>query len=179
MFRTRAYLATLAVAAVLAGCSTGGNSAGGAAPATPAGNDGRCEASGADFAIGKPASAELLEQARKASGSQMARILKAAMAHRGFAFVDMLQACPTYNYFATHNYLMERCYEPENHDTSDFHKARALAIDTSEKIATGILYQNENIPSFYENLVPRQGKKTQLVDEVVSQDIGVLMGKLV
>lgn len=73
MFRTRAYLATLAVAAVLAGCSTGGNAAGGAAPA---GNDGRCEASGADFAIGKPASAELLEQARKASGSQMARILK-------------------------------------------------------------------------------------------------------
>ncbi|MBC3482741.1 hypothetical protein HU761_19140 [Pseudomonas sp. SWRI59] len=75
MFRTRAYLATLAMAAVLAGCSTGGNSGGGA-PAAPAGNDGRCEASGADFAIGKPGSAELLEQARKASGSQMARILK-------------------------------------------------------------------------------------------------------
>lgn len=66
MFRTRAYLATLAVAAVLAGCSTGGN-AGGDAPAASAGNDGRCEASGADFAIGKPGSAELLEQARKGS----------------------------------------------------------------------------------------------------------------
>ncbi|MFJ4048473.1 I78 family peptidase inhibitor [Pseudomonas hunanensis] len=76
MFRTRAYLATLAVAAVLAGCSTGGNADGGAAPAAPAGNDGRCQAGGADFAIGKQASAELLEQARKASGSQMARILK-------------------------------------------------------------------------------------------------------
>jgi len=74
MFRTRAYLATLAVAVVLAGCSTGGNAEGGAA--APAGNDGRCEASGADFTIGKPASAELLEQARKASGAQMARILK-------------------------------------------------------------------------------------------------------
>ncbi|AUZ60012.1 putative exported protein [Pseudomonas sp. XWY-1] len=76
MFRTRAYLATLAVAAVLAGCSTGGNADGGGAPAASAGNDGRCEASGADFAMGKQASAELLEQARKASGSQMARILK-------------------------------------------------------------------------------------------------------
>ncbi|MFK0309803.1 I78 family peptidase inhibitor [Pseudomonas sp. NPDC090233] len=75
MFRTRASLATLLVAAVLAGCSTGGNS-GGDAPAAAAGNDGRCEASGADFAIGKQSSAELLEQARKASGSQMARILK-------------------------------------------------------------------------------------------------------
>ncbi|GLO13506.1 lipoprotein [Pseudomonas putida] len=76
MFRTRALLATLAVAAVLAGCSTGGNSGGGGSPAAAAGNDGRCEASGADFAIGKQGSAELLEQARKASGSQIARILK-------------------------------------------------------------------------------------------------------
>lgn len=78
MFRTRATLATLLVATVLAGCSTGGSSGASApvAPAAPAGNDGRCEASGADFTVGKPASAELLEQARKASGSQMARILK-------------------------------------------------------------------------------------------------------
>ncbi|MGE8119896.1 I78 family peptidase inhibitor [Pseudomonas fulva] len=76
MLRTRAYLATLAVAAVLAGCSTGGDSSGGQVPEVPAGNDGRCQASGADFAVGKMGSAELLEQARKASGSQMARILK-------------------------------------------------------------------------------------------------------
>ncbi|AGZ34572.1 hypothetical protein C4Q28_17765 [Pseudomonas sp. SWI6] len=75
MFRTRASLATLLLASVLAGCSSGGHSGGGA-PAAAAGNDGRCDASGADFAIGKPGSAELLEQARKASGSQMARILK-------------------------------------------------------------------------------------------------------
>lgn len=76
MFRTRASLATLLLATVLAGCSTGGTSGGSAAPAAPASNDGRCEASGADFTVGKPATAELLEQARKASGSQMARILK-------------------------------------------------------------------------------------------------------
>ena len=76
MFRTRASLATLLLATVLAGCSTGGTSGGTAAPAAPVGNDGRCEASGADFTVGKPATAELLEQARKASGSQMARILK-------------------------------------------------------------------------------------------------------
>ena len=76
MFRTRALLATLAVAGVLAGCSTGGDAGGTQAPVAPAGNDGRCEASGADFAVGKQGSPELLEQARKASGSQMARILK-------------------------------------------------------------------------------------------------------
>jgi hypothetical protein len=76
MFRTRASLAILLVATVLAGCSSGGSSTGSVAPSAPANNDGLCEASGADFAIGKQASPELLEQARKASGSQMGRILK-------------------------------------------------------------------------------------------------------
>lgn len=119
--------------------------------------------------------------ARGFSGNipQMTEILKAAMRHRGFAFVDFLQACPTYNYFATHDYLLERCYVPENHDTSDFKAARELAVNTHEKIATGILYQNEDVPNFFENLVPRQGKTTQLVDEVVPQDITGLMSGLV
>jgi 2-oxoglutarate/2-oxoacid ferredoxin oxidoreductase subunit beta len=111
--------------------------------------------------------------------AQMTEILKAAIKHRGFAFVDMLQACPTYNRFATHDYLLERCKPVHNHDTSDFEKARKLATDTSESIATGILYQNEEVPNFYERLVPRQGKKTQAVDEVVPQDITALMKGLV
>lgn len=119
--------------------------------------------------------------ARGFSGNipQMAEILQAAMKHRGFAFVDFLQACPTYNYFATHDYLLERCYVPEDHDTADFAKARELAVNTHEKIATGILYQNEDVPNFYERLVPRQGRSTHLVDEVVPQDIGAIMAKLV
>lgn len=107
--------------------------------------------------------------------AQMSEILKAAIQHRGFAFVDMLQACPTYNKFATHEYLLERCHHLEGHDVSDFVKARALAIDTSQKIATGILYQNETIPNFYERLVPREGKKTTLVEEVAEQDVSGLM----
>jgi len=76
MFRTRAYLATLLAAAVLAGCSTGGSSNGGDSAPAPADNGGRCEAGRADFTIGKQATPALLEQARKASGSQLARILK-------------------------------------------------------------------------------------------------------
>src|SRR5437763_12927946 len=82
----------------------------------------------------------------------MTRILKAAIAHRGFAFVDMLQACPTYNHFATHEYLLEKYYDAnaEGHDPSNFEQARKLATDTKEKIACGILYQREDAPSFYE-----------------------------
>lgn len=119
--------------------------------------------------------------ARGFSGNiaQMSEILQAALKHRGFAFVDFLQACPTYNKFATHDYLLEHVYVPKNHDTSDFKKARALAVDTREKIATGILYQNETVPSFYERLIPRQQKKTTLVEEVKVQEVGKLMNAFI
>lgn len=75
MFRIRASLATVLVAAALAGCSTGGSSDA-SAPAPATGGDGRCSAAGADFTIGKQGTPELLDQARKASGAQIARILK-------------------------------------------------------------------------------------------------------
>jgi 2-oxoglutarate/2-oxoacid ferredoxin oxidoreductase subunit beta len=104
---------------------------------------------------------------------QLVGLLQAAVRHRGFAFIDVLQACPTYNHFATHDYLLERCYDvqAEGHDTSDFDLARKLAIDTSEHIATGILYQNEDVPNFYERLVPRQGLTTTPVQEVALQAV--------
>lgn len=116
--------------------------------------------------------------ARGFSGNipQMKDLIKAAIKHRGFAFVDMLQACPTYNHFATHEYLLERCYDAnaEKHDTKDFKKARELATDTSKRIATGILYQNEDVPNFYERLVPRENIQTTLVEEVTKMDVSEL-----
>ncbi|MDE1166830.1 MAG: I78 family peptidase inhibitor [Pseudomonas sp.] len=76
----RASWVTLLAAVVLAGCSTSGSpekaSGTSAAPAPAVANDGRCNADGAQYAIGKPASAALLEDARKRSGAQIARILK-------------------------------------------------------------------------------------------------------
>lgn len=108
--------------------------------------------------------------ARGFSGNipQMVDILKAAMRHRGFAFVDMLQACPTWTHFATHEYFLSHCYDvrEKRHNPSNLKKARAIAVDTSRRISTGVLFQREDLPSFYERLVPRQGKTTTLMEEV-------------
>lgn len=116
--------------------------------------------------------------ARTFSGNidHMTQVFRAAIEHQkhGFAFVDVLQACPTYNHFATHEYLLERCYDcnDEGHDPSDFAAARAIATaDTSEKIACGILYETQDIPSFYDRLEPRKGKETVLTEEVKKVDI--------
>jgi len=113
--------------------------------------------------------------ARGFSGNirQLTDILKAAVEHRGFSYVDILQACPTYNNFATHEYLLEKCYDVNNegHNISNFEAARKLAVDTSEKIATGVLYQDKNSTPFLERLEARKGMGTRLVDEVDQVDV--------
>ena len=120
--------------------------------------------------------------ARSFSGNipQMTEIFKAAIGHRGFAFVDILQTCPTYNKFATHKYLLEHCRPVgPDHSVSDFKKARALAVDTSRHIATGLLYQNKDVPSYYEQLKARQGIKTTAVEEVKRIDVTEWMKEFV
>ncbi len=123
--------------------------------------------------------------ARGFSGNipQLIQIFKAAIEHQkhGFAFVDVLQACPTYNKFATHEYLLERCYDAneEGHDPTDFKKARKLAIDTKKRIATGILYHHEDVPNFYARLKPREGRETTPVEEVAKVDVAELMKEFI
>jgi uncharacterized lipoprotein YajG len=68
-----ASLGTLMAVAMLAGCSTG--SATDPVTTTDTGHS-RCEAKAAEFAIGKQASPELLEQARTRAGAQNARFLQ-------------------------------------------------------------------------------------------------------
>jgi 2-oxoglutarate/2-oxoacid ferredoxin oxidoreductase subunit beta len=103
----------------------------------------------------------------------MARILKAAIQHRGFAFVEILQACPTYDHFATHEYLLERYFDAnaDGHDPSDLPQAKLLAEQAQDRIACGILYQREDVPDFYERLIPRQGLETTCVEEVRKYDV--------
>ena len=86
----------------------------------------------------------------------------------------MLQACPTYNKFASHEYLLEKCYEVE---ASDCETARKTAVDTSEKISTGVLYQDKTRSTFIDQLEARKGIETRLVDEVSEVDVSALLAK--
>jgi 2-oxoglutarate ferredoxin oxidoreductase subunit beta len=124
--------------------------------------------------------------ARGFSGNipQLTKIFKAAIEHQkhGFAFVDVLQACPTYNKFATHDYLLNKCYDAnaEGHDPHcDAKKARELAMNVQERIATGILFQREDVPNFYNQLEPRKGKTTMLTEEVALQDVSEMMKEFI
>jgi len=70
-----ASLGTLMAMAMLAGCNSTSSKTASDPVATEAAH-GRCEAQAAEFAIGKKASPELLDQARVKAGAQNARFLK-------------------------------------------------------------------------------------------------------
>ena len=42
---------------------------------------------------------------------QLAEILKKAIQHNGFAYVEVLQHCPTYNKFQDHQFIASRAYD--------------------------------------------------------------------
>ena len=69
--------ALLMATALMAGCSSTSESSGSASQGSTAAQPGlsRCDASAAQFAVGKPVSPALLDQAKAKSGAQMARAL--------------------------------------------------------------------------------------------------------
>ncbi len=103
----------------------------------------------------------------------MTRVLKAAMQHRGFAFVEMLQACPTYNHLATQEYMLERYFDAnaDGHDPGDLQQAKTRAAEGQDRIACGILYQREDVPDFYQRLKARRELTTTCTEEVRKYDI--------
>jgi 2-oxoglutarate/2-oxoacid ferredoxin oxidoreductase subunit beta len=75
--------------------------------------------------------------------NQMVEIMKKAIGHHGFAFVDILQPCVTFGH--KNNYYNEKIYYLDN-DYNSSNKLKALEKTLDEnKIFCGIFYQEVNI----------------------------------
>jgi 2-oxoglutarate ferredoxin oxidoreductase subunit beta len=83
--------------------------------------------------------------ARGFSGDQksLVELMTRAIKHKGFALVDILQPCVTWNKQLTWKYYNEHTYslQDEGHDTSDRWKAIERAFDNSTKLPIGIFYE--------------------------------------
>ena len=87
---------------------------------------------------------------------QLQSLIKAAINHKGFSFIDVLQPC--FTFFNTYDYYNERVYEftEKDHDVSDrnqaFVKAREWAYGKGERIPIGLFYQVKK-PTYGERLL--------------------------
>ena len=89
--------------------------------------------------------------ARSFAGEQehLQAMMVAALKHQGgFALLDILQPCVSFNHVNTHQWYRQRVKRvSDSHDPYDRSKALALALTWGENIPIGIIYKNDR-PSF-------------------------------
>ncbi|MFI5419237.1 MAG: thiamine pyrophosphate-dependent enzyme [Candidatus Lutacidiplasmatales archaeon] len=82
---------------------------------------------------------------------QMADLIANGISHRGFAFVDALSPCVTYNKINTFDWFRQRVYKLESagHDPSNITQAFTRALEWGDKIPTGLFYKTDK-PTYEE-----------------------------
>lgn len=85
--------------------------------------------------------------------NHLSGLIRQAISHRGFALVDILQPCVSFNKVNTYAWYKERCkplpkdYDPTNHET-----ALKVAFEWGDHIPIGLIYRNDRPP--YEERIP-------------------------
>jgi 2-oxoglutarate ferredoxin oxidoreductase subunit beta len=98
---------------------------------------------------------------------QLTGLIEAGVKHHGFALIDILQPCVSFNHVNTFAWYKERVYKVEDkkHDPSDWSAAMVKAMEWGDRIPTGIIYRNER-PVFEDGLpqLARQTVQRQKLD---------------
>ncbi len=120
-------------------------------------------------------------QTCSADVDHMTETIRTGLNHKGFAFINILQACPTYNKFITHEWYLEHIKritdEHENYDPSNLTWAREIAL-SQDPFYLGLIYHNPDRTNFLDAVEHRDEGAPTLVEEVQHQDISELLAKL-
>ena len=113
--------------------------------------------------------AGFVARASAADAEQTKEILKKAIMHKGYALVDILQPCVTFNKLNTYQWLKKHTYYlKDSHDRYNRTKAFKKATE-QKKWPLGIFYINpdkktfeENIGTYQENQKPLYQRRTDI-----------------
>ncbi|MCE5189163.1 MAG: thiamine pyrophosphate-dependent enzyme [Clostridiaceae bacterium] len=90
--------------------------------------------------------------------AQLISLMKQAIAYEGYALVDILQPCISFNKTNTFAWYNERVYELDDaYDAQNKAAAMLKAMEFDEKIPLGILYREEKSTYHQKNVVLKQG----------------------
>jgi len=109
--------------------------------------------------------------ARGYSGNQdeLRELMKTVLEHKGFALLDIFQPCVIYNKINTFKWYKEHCYPVDpGHDPTDREAAFRLALQSGERIPTGVIYRNPR--PVFEDLLPVTANREPLVRQPFSQE---------
>lgn len=122
------------------------------------------------------ASATYVARAYANKTKHLVELIKAAVQHPGFALIDILQPCPTFNKVNTYQWFNQRVYELGNdYQASDRNLAWQKAQE-KDKIPIGIIYQNQqSVP--YHQQIGRIKEQTLIEQRANEVDINQLINE--
>ncbi len=117
--------------------------------------------------------------ARSFSGDveHITKMIRAGINHPGFSYIEIMQACPTFNKNTPQEWYWDKIRYIENipeYDPTDIWKVRKYVDNLDTELVIGVLYQNIK-PHFVERLENRKEIKTSPSEEVFHHDISELM----
>jgi 2-oxoglutarate/2-oxoacid ferredoxin oxidoreductase subunit beta len=87
-------------------------------------------------------------------GDHLADMIKQAIRHPGFALVDILQPCVSFNKVNTYKWYNDRCRPlPSDYNPEDWNMAMRRAVEWGEQIPVGVIYRNSR-PDFESHFNP-------------------------
>ncbi len=104
---------------------------------------------------------------------RLSELMVQAMDHKGFALLDILQPCVTFNRVNTFAWYKKRVYYLEDHDPFDRRSAFERAMEWGERIPLGVIYKakrptfEEGIPFLLKGPLVEQGFDLERVKEAL------------
>ncbi len=110
-----------------------------------------------------------------ANAPHLKELIKKGLQHEGFALIDVLQPCVSFNPLDGYQYYSKRVYtlEDAGHDPHDFHKAWEKAVEEDvthgEKIPIGLFYQTRR--HTYWEALPQEKPHPVIDDDISNVDV--------
>ncbi len=100
------------------------------------------------FAVGMGAS--FVGRGFVGNKEHLVELIKQAVGHRGYALIDILQPCVSFNKVNSYRWYKERVYQlPDDYPANNYQTAQEKAQEWGEKIPLGIIYREEK-PIFHD-----------------------------
>jgi 2-oxoglutarate ferredoxin oxidoreductase subunit beta len=103
-------------------------------------------------------------------------LMKEAINHKGFALIDILQPCVTFNKVNTYEWYRKRVYHIEpDYNPEDRKAAFAKALEWDDRIPIGVIYKNhrplfeERVPMLADKPLVRQGFDVKRIEGTIKE----------
>jgi 2-oxoglutarate ferredoxin oxidoreductase subunit beta len=121
--------------------------------------DGAIERAFNPAAVAIAAGATFVARGFAGQPKQVADLIGRGIQHQGYALIDVLQPCVTFNRVNTYDFYRKRVYnlDDEGYDPEDVEAAWARAHEWEERIPLGVLYELKGVPAYEDEVAPLAG----------------------